>query len=197
MWTAILEEIIQNQQREPEFVIILSWLEDGTIPSQQELALTSAECKFYWAHKHCFSILEGILYIEKVTEIGAKNLLMVPRVMRESIMESCHGHIMAGHLSSMKFLHLLLRQFYWWGITRDCDLFVKGCSACNRSKKANRSYKTNLMTYHAGFPMERVHIDLLGPFPESQLGNKYVFMVVDQFTKWVECYPLPDQGLAL
>ena len=50
------------------------------------------------------------------------------------------------------------------------------------------------MTYHAGFPMERVHIDLLGPFPESQLGNKYVFMVVDQFTKWVDCYPLPDQG---
>ena len=45
------------------------------------------------------------------------------------------------------------------------------------------------MTYHAGFPMEWVHIDLLRPFPESQLGNKYVFMVVDQFTKWV-----PDQG---
>ena len=110
-----------------EFVIILSWLEEGTIPSQQELALTSAECKFYWAHKHCFSILEGILYIEKVTETGAKNLLMVPRVMRESIMESCHGHIMAGHLSSRKSLHLLLRQFYWWGyhligqlLTREC-----------------------------------------------------------------------------
>ena len=79
---------------------------------------------------------EGILYIEKVTETGAKNLLMMPRVMRESIMESCHGHIMAGHLSSRKSLHLLLRQFYWWGITRDCDLFVKGCSACNRSKKS-------------------------------------------------------------
>ena len=78
-----VEEIIQNQQREPEFVIILSWLEDGTIPSQQELALTSAECKFYWAHKHCFSILEGILYIEKVTETGAKNLLMVPSHARK------------------------------------------------------------------------------------------------------------------
>ena len=101
---------------------------------------------------------------------------------------------MAGHLSSRKSLQLLARQFYWWGMARDCDLFVKGCTECNRSKTANCHYETNQVTYHAGFPMERVHIDLLEPFPESQSGNKYVFMIFDQFTKCVECYLLPDQG---
>ena len=189
-----LEEIIHSQQIEPEFVIILSWLEDGIVPSQQELALHSAECKFYWRNKHCFSIIEGILYIVRRNETDDDHLLMVPRNMREDILESCHGNIMAGHLSSRKSLQLLARQFYWWGMARDCDLFVKSCTECNRSKKANRHYKTNQVTYHAGFPMERVHIDLLGPFPDSQSGNKYVFMIIDQFTKWVECYPLPDQG---
>ena len=114
--------------------------------------------------------------------------------MREDILESCHGNIMAGHLSSRKSLQLLARQFYWWGMARDCDLFVKGCTECNRSKTANCHYETNQVTYHAGFPMERVHIDLLEPFPESQSGNKYVFMIFDQFTKCVECYLLPDQG---
>ena len=86
---------------------------------------------------------------------------MVPQNMREDILKSCHGNIMAGHLSSRKSLHLLARQFYRWGMARDCDLFVKGCTECNRSKKANRYYKTTQVTYHAGFPIERVHMHRL------------------------------------
>jgi hypothetical protein len=41
--------------------------------------------------------------------------------------------------------------------------------------------------------MERVHIDMMGPFVESVNGNRYILMVIDQFTKWVECYHVLDQ----
>ena len=44
--------------------------------------------------------------------------------------------------------------------------------------------------------MERVHRDILGPLVQSDAGNRYVLMMVDQFTKWVECIPLPDQTAA-
>lgn len=33
----------------------------------------------------------------------------------------------------------------------------------------------------------------MGPFPISKQGNKYILVLVDQFSKWTECYPLPDQ----
>ena len=49
------------------------------------------------------------------------------------------------------------------------------------------------MLHHAGVPLERVHIDILGPLAKSKRDNQYVLMVVDQFTKWMECYALPDQ----
>ena len=42
--------------------------------------------------------------------------------------------------------------------------------------------------------MERIHLDILGPFLESERGNKYVLVIMDQYTKWVEAYPVPDQG---
>ena len=42
--------------------------------------------------------------------------------------------------------------------------------------------------------MERVHLDLLGPFNISSKGNKYVLGIMDQFSKWLECVPLPDQS---
>lgn len=41
--------------------------------------------------------------------------------------------------------------------------------------------------------MDRVHIDIVGPFPASQSGNKYVLVMMDQFTRWVEAAAVPEQ----
>ena len=40
--------------------------------------------------------------------------------------------------------------------------------------------------------MERVHMDMLDLFPPSEQENKYILVMVDQFTKWVEIHALPD-----
>ena len=45
-----------------------------------------------------------------------------------------------------------------------------------------------MVHYHAGSPMERVHIDISGPFNMSSRGNKYILCMVDQFTKWLESF---------
>ena len=47
--------------------------------------------------------------------------------------------------------------------------------------------------YIVGCPMERIAIDVLGPLPLTELGNKYVVVIADYFTKWVEALPIPDQ----
>ena len=41
--------------------------------------------------------------------------------------------------------------------------------------------------------MERVAVDVLGPFPLTDLGNRYVIVAMDYFTKWPEAYAVPDQ----
>ena len=41
--------------------------------------------------------------------------------------------------------------------------------------------------------MEQIAIDILGPLPLTESGNKYLLVAMDYFTKLLEMYPLPNQ----
>lgn len=42
--------------------------------------------------------------------------------------------------------------------------------------------------------MEQVTVDILGPFPTTELGNRNIFVTMDYFTKWRGAYAVPDQS---
>lgn len=42
--------------------------------------------------------------------------------------------------------------------------------------------------------MERVGVDVLGPFPITERENRYILVAMDYFTKWPEAYAMPDQS---
>ncbi|CAC5415384.1 unnamed protein product [Mytilus coruscus] len=38
-----------------------------------------------------------------------------------------------------------------------------------------------------------IHMDILGPLPLTKMGSKCILLILDQFTKWIECCVLPNQ----
>ncbi|KAJ8957235.1 hypothetical protein NQ318_007799 [Aromia moschata] len=50
-----------------------------------------------------------------------------------------------------------------------------------------------MVQYLSGAPFERVVVDILGPLPVTDRGNKYLMVVMDYFSKWPEAVPLPNQ----
>ena len=75
------------------------------------------------------------------------------------------------------------------GLKNDCVVLVKTCARCNKNKLLKRKHRGRLGEYHAGCPMDRIHIYIMGPLTKTPNGNTCVFMVIDQFNKWIECYP--------
>jgi hypothetical protein len=70
---------------------------------------------------------------------------------------------------------------------------VKCCTVCNRFKSLNKKPRAALQKYLVGHPIDRIGIDVIGPLPKSKNNNRYILVIGDHFTRWVEAYPLPNQ----
>jgi hypothetical protein len=73
------------------------------------------------------------------------------------------------------------------------DFVKKYCESCAARKPSQTQNKAPLGSYVVGQPMERVSIDVVGPFPKTRKGNQYILTICDCFTKWIEAFAMKDQ----
>ena len=66
--------------------------------------------------------------------------------------------------------------------------FIKTCPCCQKMSQIKVQIKTQNYTTAAYEPMERLNVDTIGPLPEDAEGNKYIIVIIDCFTRWVELY---------
>jgi len=52
--------------------------------------------------------------------------------------------------------------------------------------------KSELQIYNSGSPFERLRMNILGPFLIFSLGDKYLLVSLNSFTKWVKTFPIKN-----
>ena len=71
--------------------------------------------------------------------------------------------------------------------------YIRQCNTCAALKKPIKAPRAPLGTIKVGAPWDVVATDYLGPLPVTPRGNKYILVLSDYFTKYVEIIAVPDQ----
>ncbi|GFW25907.1 hypothetical protein TNCV_2977411 [Trichonephila clavipes] len=69
---------------------------------------------------------------------------------------------------------------------------VKNCSDCIKYKASNQKPSGLLQTPVPAQRFETLAIDLFGPLPESKDGKRWILIIEDCTTKWIELFALPN-----
>ena len=187
------DELVLCQSLDADLAFVSTWLEGEVEPEEGELFLASPEVKNFHINWNLVLLDDHKVLWKKSGEEGEKRLLVVPRELRQEVLRLCHDVPAAGHQGIDRAKARLKDRFCWYGMLRDAENYVSTCDPCSRNKLPQHYTRAEMLKYHAGAPVERVHLDFLGPLPRTARGNEYVLVMDDQFTKWVECIPLPSQ----
>lgn len=139
-----------------------------------------------------FVLHNDILHRYNTRPDGAELLLVVPVHLRSDVLAQLHDAPSAGHLGVSRTYDRIRRRFFWPGLYRSVRQYVAACDLCQRRKTpALRPAGTLQPIEVPDEPFFRVGLDLLGPFPVSATGNKWIAIATDYATRYAVTRALP------
>ena len=122
--------------------------------------------------------------------------LVLPKIYRYKTIEMAHSSKIGGHRDLLKTMDKIMKAFWWPTMRFDVENFIKQCDTCQRFKgpKMHKTLKYPLKPLEISKRFnERVHADLMGPLL-SVTSNKYILVMSDSFSKWIELIPIQDKN---
>ncbi|KAL5004549.1 hypothetical protein ScPMuIL_018005, partial [Solemya velum] len=162
-------DILKFQSEDPVLQIMIELLKKhDDRPHFNEISSDNKDVKSYWIQWEQLELSDDVLYrkwFDPATN-ETRKLLIVPPEMRNEILTLAHDS------------------------TTD---WIKTCTMCQTRKSPVPKFRAPLVNIQSSEPMEIVAIDITGPFPVTSRDNKYILVVGDLYSKWIESYPIPDQ----
>lgn len=112
----------------------------------------------------------------------------IPQILKEN-----HDSPLSGHCGYHRMFERIRDKYRWPKMRQDIKNYIKNCNSCQLNKTSRRRNKAPMeITSTSHQPFERLAIDICGPFPITEKGNRFVLTMQDDLTKFSYAIPLPN-----
>ena len=114
--------------------------------------------------------------------------ILVPLKYRRRCLVRFHEEL--GHPGTKRMLRTVARTYYWKQMKEDVRMYVHDCHYCHCRKSNTHHTKPPVQSYTWPVrPFFRIHMDLT-ELSTTTTGYRYVLVIKDALTKWIELIPL-------
>ena len=180
-----MEEKI-DQTSDTDLRTIITLLKEKKLQQKnpKELENASAYCKQLWEMRHNLRFRGDLLYLLS----GQRHYrLLVPQDCKNDVIKTVHETL--AHVGLIKTLGIVKDQFYWKNMDLDVKLCLASCKHCARRKNA-KICKHELGDLSGNKPFEKISMDIAGPLPIGNNGEKYILGIIDNYSRYVALIPL-------
>ena len=180
--------IFAFQRKDPNIMEIIDYLENEQLPRNQNRArqILLTEDVYFLDE---FNLLYHLDTTDKRGRKGRHAQLVIPPPLRHEVLVNAHDDLSGGHFGVYKTYEKLRDRFYWKGMYKDVEHWVRSCVDCATRKNPKSKARAPLLLIPVDGAFQRLAVDVLGPLPVTWSGNRYIVVFMEYLTKWPEIFP--------
>ncbi len=144
------KEVQQLQREDADHKMVQLWFDEGEVPSREYVDQHSPAVCPYYLSWDTLKRENGIIYREWYPDEEkqpTQSQMLVPKVLRQEILQQCHNTPLGGHRAIAKTLGKVRQKYHWYGVTMDVKLHIQRCPVCAANSKPTKKYKAPLGEY--------------------------------------------------
>ena len=191
--------VIRAQKEDPVIAEVRTWVQEKKKPDKDELKGKEEDLKHFAQVVDALEIKNDILYYPyKLNHMGGQKSyrMVMPMSVRDAVFYWSHQSITAGHFGQTATVLRAQSRFYYPGMSQDLKRRVANCGDCLVKRGKVKLRDGPHKPQRAGYPNQKLYVDLIGPLPETWQNEKYILSVEDGFTRHANAYPLHNKEAA-
>ena len=190
----------EAQEQDEVLRVVRKWVKGNPPKNKEEIRGLPHDAHVYHQHLDVLEVDEGGLLVLKKSPGFSKDRqrILIPdkETLRREIFRFSHRHPTAGHFGTQATCARAALKFYWPGMNTDLKRRVKSCDAClAKIQQVDLKGGVHKPRSH-GFPGEVLYLDLVGPMPETDKGDKYIMTMQDGFSRYCTAATIPNKEAA-
>ena len=180
---------LQSEGDQPVAILYRS-IQLGEPLTEEQIALGGRELRQLHQRRHALRIgSQGLLEIRVCPQNKARWCVVCPTAIRRTTIWQAHSMAHSGMNRTLSRIQL---AWYWPGMTTEVRGVVRSCEVCQAAKSGGNHAPGGRQRLFVGRPWQKVAVDLVGPMPETNRGNRWILVLTDHFTRWQDAIALPD-----